>query len=856
MRHISAGSRLGLPLIRGTPRLFSSTPAALPTQARVVVAGGGIIGTSIAYHLAKLGWSDVVLLERDQITSGTTWHAAGLMVTFGSLSETSTELRKYSKELYSTILEEETGMSTGFMPVGFIELATDAGYLEEFRRVSAFNRKCGIDVQEISPAEVRDHFPLCNVDDVLAGFYVPTDGRVNPVDATSALARAAKQRGVTICEGVAVEGVTSEGGRVAGVQTSAGHITCEHFVNACGMWARQLGEHSGVAVPNQAAEHYYLITEPMEDIGREWPVIEDPSRCTYIRPEGGGLMVGLFETDAASWSVGRVPDDFSFGEIEPDWERVAPFLEQAMGRVPRSLEVGAKKLFCGPESFTPDLAPIVGESPEMRNYWVCAGLNSIGILTGGGIGRMLATQIVEGRADVDVTGYLPARLQPYQATPAYRQARVVESLGKVYKCHYPNRPTETARNVKRSPLHERLAARGAYFRDVSGWEGADWYAGEGAAPEVGELTYGRPAWFGTWATEHAACREGVVLIDMSFMSKFLVQGRDAGRVLDRLATAKVDGEPGTITYTQFLAEHGTLEADLTVTKLAPGALTSHQSPCFLVVATDTAHRHVESLLHRGIGEDHAAAVTDCTGAYAQINLQGPRSRELLSQLTSVDVSDAAFPFRAAKRIDIGCATLVATRITYVGELGYELFVPAEMAVHVYDEIVRVGEQPDFGLTHCGLKALGSLRMEKGYRDYGHDLDNLDTLLEAGLGFTADYDKAGGFVGMEATLAQKSKGVGALPRRLVQVLLDDPEPLMYHGEVVYRNGEVVGDVRAASYGHTLGGAVGLSMIEGVAESITPAWIREGAWEVDVAGVRHPAQASLRPLFDPKNEKIRA
>jgi len=833
----------------------------LPTQARVVVAGGGIIGTSIAYHLAKLGWSDVLLIERDQITSGTTWHAAGLMVTFGSLSETSTELRKYSKELYSTILEEETGMSTGFMPVGFVELATDAGYLEEFRRVSAFNRKCGIDVHEISPREVRELFPLCEVDDVLAGFYVPTDGRVNPVDATSALARAAKNRGVTIAEGVAVEGVSAEGGRVRSVQTSGGTVACEHFVNACGMWARQLGELSGVAVPNQAAEHYYLLTEPMDAVGREWPVVEDPSRCTYIRPEGGGLMVGLFETDAAEWCVEGVPADFSFGEIEPDWERVAPFLERAMARVPASLEVGAKKLFCGPESFTPDLAPIVGEAPEIRHYWVAAGLNSIGILTGGGIGRMLAHQIVNGRPDVDVTGYLPARLQPYQANPAYRRARVVESLGKVYKCHYPNRPTETARNVKRSPLHERLARRGAYFRDVSGWEGAHWFAGDGVTPAPGELTYGRPAWFGQWAAEHAACREGVVLIDMSFMSKFLVAGRDAGRVLDRLATAKVtanvDGAPGAITYCQFLAPHGTLEADVTVTQLPPGALSGlAATPSFLVVATDTAHRHVESLLCRGIPDDAAAAVTDYTGAVAQINLQGPRSRELLGRLTSVDVSDAAFPFRAARRIDIGSASLVATRITYVGELGYELFVPVEMAVHVYDAIVAEGERPGgVGLVHCGLAALGSLRMEKGYRDYGHDLDNLDTLLEAGLGFTADYAKPGGFVGMEATLEQKAAGVKALSRRLVQVALDAPEPLMYHGEIVYRDGKVVGDVRSASYGHTLGGAVGLSMIEGTGEPITAEWIRNGTWEVDVAGVRYPAHASLRPLYDPTNERIK-
>jgi len=567
-------------------------------------------------------------------------------------------------------------------------------------------------------------------------------------------------------------------------------------------------------------------------------------------------MVGLFETDAAEWKVEGIPKDFSFGEIEPDWERIAPFLEKAMARVPASLQVGAKKLFCGPESFTPDLRPIVGEAPELRHYWVAAGLNSIGILTGGGVGQMLAYQMIHGRADKDVTGYLPGRLQPYQATPAYRRARVVESLGKVYKCHYPNRPTETARFVKRSPLHERLVDQGAYFRDVSGWEGADWFAGPGQVAQCGPLTYGRPAWFGQWAKEHRAVREAVGLIDMSFMAKFLVQGRDAGAVLNRLVTADIDGEAGTITYTQVLSPFGTLEADLTITKLPPGSLGSHRnSPAFMVVATDTQQRHVERLLQDAVGEDQAASVTDITGAYAQINLQGPRSRALLARLTSIDISDASFPFRAARRIDLGCASLIATRITYVGELGYELFVPTEMAVHVYDEIVRVGREPEYGLEHCGLKALASLRLEKGYRDYGHDMDNLDTLLEVGLGFTAAYDKPLGFVGREATLDQKGRGAAGLSRRLVSVLLEDPMPLMYQGEIVYRNGRIMGDVRIASYGHSLGGAVGLSMIEGVGEPITAAWVREGQWEVDVAGVRYPARASLRPLYDPENEKLK-
>jgi 4-methylaminobutanoate oxidase (formaldehyde-forming) len=448
-----------------------------------------------------------------------------------------------------------------------------------------------------------------------------------------------------------------------------------------------------------------------------------------------------------------------------------------------------------------------------------------------------------------------------QATPAYREARAAESLAKVYKCHYPHRPTLTARGVRRSPLHDRLAARGACFRDVSGWEGADWFAGPGQAAELGELSWGRhPNWWGRWAAEHAACRDACVLLDMSFMSKFLVRGRDAGALLDWLATARVDGSEGTITYTQLLSPRGTLEADLTMTKLpadCAGVGGLGGEPGFLVVATDTAHRHVESLLRRGAeewGVAHGArvGVADVTGGLAQINLQGPSSRALLARLTAADVSDSAFPFRGARTIAIGCAPVLATRITYVGELGYELFVPTEAAVHVYDRITAEGEAA--GLTHAGLKALGSLRMEKGYRDYGHDLDNCDTLLEAGLGFTADYDKPGGFVGMEACLAQRR--AGGPVQRLVQVGLAEPEPLLYHGEVVYRNSQVVGDVRAASYGHTLGGAVGLSMVRAAdGERVSPAWISDGDWEVDVAGVRVPARASLRPMYDPKNERVR-
>ena len=808
----------------------------------MVVVGGGIIGTSVAYHLAAAGWKDVVLLERDRLTSGTTWHAAGLMVTFGSTSETSTEMRKYSRDLYRR-LEAETGQATGLAQIGFIEVASDKDRLEEYRRVAAFNRYCGINVEELSPREVLELFPLARVDDIEAGFYVKEDGRVNPVDVTMALAKGARLKGVRIIEGVPATGVLQARGRVTGVRTALGDIRTEIVVNCAGMWARQFGAASGVTIANQAAEHYYLITEPIRDLPPNMPVLEDPGAYGYYREEGGGLMVGLFEPVCAPWKVEGIPGDFSFGELPPDWERMTPFLERAMSRVPVTQEVGMKRFFCGPESFTPDLRPIVGEAPELRGYFVAAGLNSIGVLTGGGLGRVLAHWIVTGCPDVDVTGFNIDRLQVTQTNPEYRRERTVESLGMVYKCHYPFMSLATARGVRKSPFHERLAAAGAYFIEVSGWESPAWYADAGATPDPGPLTWGRPSWFPRWREEHRAARENVILMDMSFMGKFLVQGRDAGRCLNRISGNQVDGPAGVITYTQWLNEAGRLEADLTVTRLGDER--------YLVVVTDTMVRHAETWMRRHIPEDAHAFVTDVTSAYGQLNVQGPDSRALLQKLTSADLSNAAFPFRTAREIDVGFARVLCVRITYLGELGYELYIPAEQATHVYDRLVAAGRE--LGLRHAGLKALGSLRMEKGYRDYGHDIDNTDVPYEVGLGFALDLKKPDGFIGKEAVLAQKA--AGPLKRRLVQVLIKDPEPLMFHAEVVRRDGVPVGYVRAASYGHTLGGAVGLAMIEPKV-TVDEAYLASGTWQVEIAGKLCPAVVSARPLYDPGMKRIHA
>ncbi len=825
----------------------------LPSRARIVIIGGGVIGTSIAYHLAHAGESDVLVLERDKLTSGTTWHAAGLMTCFGSTSETSTRMRLYSRDLYAR-LEAETGVSTGFKPVGLIEAAADRDRLEEYRRVAAFQRHIGLEVHEIGPAEMADLFPLARTDDLLAGFYVPRDGRVNPVDLTMSLARGAKNLGVRVVEGVSVEQVLTrpDGARERTTGVRAAYrgetldIECDIVVNCAGMWARELGERNGLVIPNQAAEHYYLITDHLDGMSPDAPVFEDPASYGYYREEGGGMMVGLFEPVAAPWRVNGIPRDFSFGEITPDWERMGPFVEKAMARVPATLDVGVRTFFCGPESFMPDLAPAVGESGSIGGYFVCAGLNSVGILSSGGLGRIMAHWILTGRPDVDVTGFNVDRFRAHQLALAYRAARTAEILGTVYAAHTPGIQLASGRGVFASPVLDRMVAQGAYLRDVSGWESADWYAGRGV-PAQAEPGWGVQPWFAHWEAEHRCVREAVGLMDMSFMAKFEVTGADAGRVLSRLSTADVDGAIGEITYTQWLAEDGGIEADLTVTKLAEDR--------FLVVASDTAHGHTLAWLRRGIGTADVE-VRDITTEWAMFTVQGPLSRAVLAAACpGTDFANEAFPFRSVREVVIDTATgpvrALAARITYLGELGWEVYVPREGAGAAYDALLVAGGH--HGIRPVGLKALSSLRLEKGYRDFGHDIDNTDSLVGVGLAFTAALDKPGGFVGREAVVAAKAAG---MPRaRLVQVLLLDPEPLLYHAEPVLRDSVVVGYVRSASYGWTLGGAVGLAFVE-ADEPVSAAWLAAGTWEVDVAGVRHPARVSLRPMYDPGNERIRA
>ncbi|MCP5097932.1 MAG: FAD-dependent oxidoreductase [Chloroflexi bacterium] len=811
-----------------------------PSQARVVIIGGGIIGCSVAYHLTKLGWTDVVLLERKQLTAGTTWHAAGLVEASGFFTETILEMAKYTRDLYQT-LEAETGQATGFKDVGYLEIASTPSRLEGLRRIADFNRIFDIEIAEISASEVKKMWPLMETDDILAGFYTAGDGRTNPIDTTMALAKGAKQGGARIIEESKVTAIKQKNGRVTSVVTDKGEIQAEYVVNCAGMWAREVGKLAGVNVPLQAAEHYYLITDQIEGVHADLPVFSDLDRFAYYREEVGGILLGFFEPIAAPWSLDKIPKDFTFGEIRPDWDRMMPYIEEAMKRVPILETAGIHKFFCGPESFTPDLMPLMGEAPELRNFFVAAGFNSLGILLGGGAGQVLAHWIVEGLPDVDVTEIDIKRMSPHQSNRKYLRDRTVEMLGLIMAEDWPNLQHKTARNVRRSALHERLAAAGAYFAEYSSWEFPDWFAPEGVEPKV-EYSWGRQNWFEYSAAEHKAAREGVVLMDVSLMSKLLVQGRDAKQILNQICANNVAVPVGRIVYTQWLNRNGRIEADLTVTRLAEEQ--------FLLVLSPSIQANAETWLQRHTPDDAHLFVTDVTSAYAILNIQGPKSRQLLSSLTTVDMSNEAFPYLTMQELDIGYALVKALRVTYVGELGYELYVPTDFAVHVYDLLMEAGKAVDLKLA--GLQALETLRLEKPYRDYGADIDNMDTPLEAGLRFFVNFDKPDGFIGREALLRQKEEG---MEQRFVQFLLQDPEPLLHGGEPIVRNGEYAGYIRAGGYGHTLGGAIGLGFVENEA-GVTPRYIKEGTYEIEVAGVRYAAKASLRPMYDPKNKRVRS
>ncbi|MBV8651189.1 MAG: GcvT family protein, partial [Alphaproteobacteria bacterium] len=678
-----------------------------------------------------------------------------------------------------------------------------------------------------------------NVEDVVGGVFLPKDGQTNPIDTTMALAKGARMGGAKIFENVKVTAIRSANGRATGVATDQGEISAEYVVIATGMWSRALGKSCGVNIPLQACEHFYIVTEDFPDLAPTLPVLRDPDHCAYFKEDAGKLLLGAFEPNAIPWAVDGIPEDFEFGELPEDFDHFTPILEAAMRRIPALETVGIRKFFNGPESFTPDVRYMLGEAPELPGLFVAAGFNSTGIQSAGGAGKVLSEWIVNGHPPMDLWDVDIRRMQAFQGNKTYLTQRVSESLGLLYAMHFPYRQYESARGVRTSPLYELLAARGACFGETAGWERANWFAPEGVTPEY-RYSYKRQNWFPYAASEHKAVREACGLFDQSSFAKFLVQGRDAERVMQRICANDAAVPPGRVVYTQWLNERGGIEADLTVTRLSGDA--------YLVVTATVCSIRDFNWLRRHITADDHAVATDVTSGYAMLSLMGPNSRALLQKLSGEDLSNASFPFATSREIELGYAKVRASRITYVGELGWELYVPTEFARGVFTAIAAGGV--DFGLKLAGMHAMDSCRMEKAYRSWGHDISDEDTPLEAGLMFAVKLDKRE-FIGREALLRQRDQG---LKRRLVQFALQDPEPLLYHNEPIYRDGAIVGRTTSASYGHTLGRAVALGYVNHA--GIDAGFIAEGRWEIEVAGKRAAATASLAPLYDPKSARIRS
>jgi glycine cleavage system aminomethyltransferase T/glycine/D-amino acid oxidase-like deaminating enzyme len=810
----------------------------LPAHARVVVIGGGIAGCSVAYHLTKLGWRDVLLLERREISCGTTWHAAGLV---GQLRATQnlTRLAKYGADLYER-LEAETGQATGFRRPGSVSLARNAERMHELKRLASMARCFDVEVEVITPSEAGRRWPLMRTDDLVGALWLPRDGRTNPIDTTLALARGARQGGATILENTAVTAIRVESGRVTGVSTAAGDVTCEFVVNCAGMWAREIGRMADVTVPLHASEHFYIVTEPMAGVRPDLPVLRDTDGYIYVREEVGGLLMGGFEPVAKPWGMGGIPADFAFSLLPEDWEHFQVLMEQGIHRIPALETAPIRRHVNGPESFTPDGRYLLGEAPECRGFFVAAGFNSIGIASGAGAGRAVAEWIVGGEPPMDLWDVDIRRMAPFQANPRYLRDRTVEMVGALYALHWPYLQPATARGVRTSALHDRLAHSGACFGVVMGWERANWYATRGVEP-VYRYSYGRQNWFACSAEEHRVVREAVGLFDQSSFCKLRLEGPEALAVLQRLCANDVDVPSGRLVYTQMLNARGGIEADLTVTRLSAQA--------FFIVTGAAAATHNTHWIARHIGSARAV-LTDVTSGQAVLGVMGPRSRELLARLTDADLSNVAFPFLTSREIWLGSAPVRASRVTYVGELGWELYVPTELAAGVYDAVAAAGE--DLGLRHAGYHAMDSLRIERAYRSWGHDVGGEDTPFEAGLGFAVRLDKRASFTGRDALLARQGK---PLERRLAVFMLDDPEPLLYHDEPIWRDGALVGRITSGAYGHTVGRAVGLGWI-GCPDGVTEAFVASGRWEVEIACERVPARAQLTPPYDPKSLRVRA
>ena len=809
----------------------------VPERAQVVIIGGGIVGASIAYHLTELGWTDVVLLERHTLTSGTTWHAAGLV---GQLRATHnmTRLAAYSADLYHR-LEHDMDHPTGFKKVGSLSVADNHERLEELVRGAGMARCFDVDIEVIEADELVERWPLINPDGILGGVWIPSDGQASPVDTTMALAAVAKKNGAKIVEGISVESIRTSDGRAIGVDTDNGPIDAEYVVTAAGMWSHQLGRDVGVNIPLHACEHFYLVTEPVPDLPSGLPVLRDTDNCIYVKEDAGRLLVGAFEPIAKPFGAKGLPHDRPFMQLDEDWDHLAPVYERACERIPILNEIGIRLFFNGPEAFTPDDRYLLGPTPELDNHFVAAGFNSVGIQSAGGAGKVLAEWIVDGRPPMDLWDVDIRRAQPFQTNRRYLHDRSVESLGLLYAMHWPFRQVETARGVRRSPFHDRLINLGACHGENGGWERPNWFAPEGVEPKY-EYTYGRQNWFEHSAAEHRACRENAALFDQTSLAKILVQGPDAAAVLNKISSANVDVQPGTSVYTTWLNDRGGIEADLTVNRL--------DEERFLVVTAYTTQLKDSDWIIRNVPDGSRVAVTDVTAAWATLGIFGPKARDFVSPITDADLSNEAFPFGTLHEIDFGYARAIAVRRTYMGELGWEIYLPTEFAVGAFDQLWESG-QPN-GLELAGMHAMNSLRMEKAYRHWGDDICDEDTPLEAGLSWGVAWDKPGGFIGRDALLSQRETGI---TRRLVQFRIDDPEPLLYHNEPVYKDGTIVGRITSGMYGHTVGAALGMGYVSHEVD-VPRDQVIEGSFEVEINGKRFPATTSFRPFYDPESKQV--
>src|SRR6056297_592188 len=737
----------------------------LPNRARVVIIGGGVVGCSVAYHLTKLGWTDMVLLERKALTSGTTWHAAGLI---GQLraSANMTRLARYSADLY-TGLEAETGIATGFRQVGSISAALTGERLEELKRSAAMARAFGVPVEELSPAEIKERYPHLNIEGVTGGVWLPTEGQADPANIALALAKGARNRGARVAERVKVTGLARAGRRVTGVDWQGedgaeGHIACDMIVNCAGMWGHEVGRMAGTNVPLQPCEHFYIVSEPIEGLS-QLPVLRVPDECAYYKEDAGKMMLGAFEPMAKPWGMQGIPEDFEFDQLPEDFDHFEPILEWAVNRMPMLGEAGIHTFFNGPESFTPDDAYHLGRCPEMENVWVAAGFNSIGIQSAGGAGMALAQWMEDGAKPFDLGDVDIARAQPFQRNRRYLKERVTETLGLLYADHYPYRQKATARGVRRTPFHQQLLERGAVMGEIAGWERANWYANEGQTPEYA-YSWKRQTFFDNVAREHRAIRKNVGIYDMSSFGKLRVEGSDAEAFLNHVCGADMSVPVGKIVYTQFLNTRGGIEADVTVTRLS--------ETCFLVITPAATRAADQTWLQRHLG-DHCVVITDVTAGEGVLAVMGPNARKVMQAVSPDDFSNDANPFGTAQEIEIGLGTARVHRVSYVGELGWEIYISADQAVHVFETLWETGQ--DHGLTLCGMHAMDTCRIEKAFRHFGHDITCEDHVLEAGLGFAVKTAKPD-FIGRDAVLRKREAG---LKRRMLQFrLTDDPEPMLY------------------------------------------------------------------------------